>query len=226
MEIEGGEIAVESDRPVGLPENFRDLSSLITSYHEAQGKISQLSERSQELEETLDAVLQAQEQEPAPPPVRPPQVDHLGLLQMFADRASQQAVAKIPPQGPFDIAATAHANRTTDLLAADPELRGIDVKRLVGDRVHEIPDEALGSPEVTAAALKALARDSQLNQLQSLAGLTQEVATAESRLMKLRSQSASGAAGRPQVSDGESDEDFAQELLEINRSGYAASRKW
>ena len=54
----------EGDRPVGLPENFRDIDALLESYHQAVGRVSQLTETSRELESTLDAVLQAQESEP------------------------------------------------------------------------------------------------------------------------------------------------------------------
>jgi hypothetical protein len=216
-EIEGGELAgpVEPGRPDWLPAQFQNGEAFVKSYHEAQGRISQLSEKQQEIEETLNAVLDAQEQEPPQAPARA-QVDHLDLLRMLADRASQQAVSQIPAQGPFNIAATSHANRVADLVAADPELRGIDIANLIG----QVPDEALSTPEATVSTLKGLAHSTQLNQLHSAVTNAKQIESQLNRQMKLQAQSASGAAGRP--TPGEDDADYGRSLIAAHNESYAA----
>jgi hypothetical protein len=215
-EVEGSEQVDE--RPGWLPEAFRNPEALVESYNQAVGRLSQVSEEKHELEETLSAVLEAQEQEPVQvQPVRP-QVDHLGVLKMLAEGAARSAVRQVPAHGPFDIAATSHAQQVERLVAADPELRGIDI----GDLIGQIPDEALATAESTVNALKGLAYLAQVDQLHTLSGLTAQVAQQESRLAKIRAQSASGAAGRPQITSGETDADYANSLLEVHRGTYAS----
>jgi hypothetical protein len=215
-EIEGSELVESVERPVWLPESFRNPEALVESYNQAVGRLSQVSEENLELSSTLDAVLRSQEDEPVTPPARQ-QVDHLDLLRMFADRAAHQAVSQIPARGSFDVAATAHANRVADLVAQDPELRAINV----GDLIGQIPDTALGSPESTVYALKGLAHATQLNELHSAVTNAKQIESRLNRQMKLQAQSASGAAGRP-VYTGEDDADFGRSLIAAHNESYAS----
>jgi hypothetical protein len=212
-EAEGSELVDE--RPNWLPSNFKSPEDLIASYHESTGRLSQLSERLQETEETLNAVLQAQEQEPVQAP--PARANHLDILKMLAEGAAQSAVRNLKPIGDYDPGAQVHAAAVERLVAADRELVGVDVGRLVS----KLGDHDLSTPEQTHAAIRGLAHQEQVGRLHDLGRLTTEVAAAESRLMKLKSQSASGAAGRPVIAP-ESDEDYGRSLIAAHNQSYAS----
>lgn len=232
------------ERPAWLPDNFKTPEDFVKSYHEAQGRVSQLSEKQQELETTLNAVLEAQEQAKQPP-VEEPAFDQdqwldafnqnpLGVIAHLAGQVADQKLQGFRQQQTQTL--DPHLNATDEMAAelannalaaryddwGTPENPGYSarVAELIQRDPSLLPVEVVHSPQKLVAKLDQIYKIAKAEDL--MAGNTQiQDAFAESRQQKLAAQTAPGTTGRPEATT-ESDQDFAKSLLEAHNLSYAA----
>lgn len=235
------------ERPAWLPDNFKSPEDLVKSYNEAQGRVSQLSEKQQEMEETLQAVLAAQEAAQQPQEqtgYTPDQIEALyeqnplGVTQWLIQQTAQQTMAQALQeyQQTQTQTLTPRLNATDEMAAelannqlaaryddwGSPEQPGYSAKvaRLIEQDPTLLPEEVVHSPQKLVAKLDQIYKMAKADDL--LAGNTEiQDAFAESRRAKQAAQTASGAAGRPETT-GETDKDFAESLLAAHDSSWGA----
>ena len=206
------------DRPEWLPENFDSPEALVSSYKESQRKITETSQRLAEesraresLEEAVQSLSAQFEAQSRPDPTNvynqwqqqyedDPFSTTLSLAQAVAEQTAksllqQQSQGQSQPVVTPDVVAFI-ADQTMTQSHEDWQ----DYKEKVSERIAQDPlfhrDELWQSPQAAQSALESAYKMVKADDLLSGNSVVQQQ-QADTRAMKLQSQTLTGATGRP-----------------------------
>ena len=205
----------ESQRPAWLPDNFENEEAFAASYKEAQKKITELAQEKKGLEDAFAGLSQqfeeftASQNQPDPDLARARleeayAMDPLGVMAQIAqstaktildEQRAQQGQQGIPSEEV--VAFMADQN-----LAAKYGEEWSAAKQKVGELIASDPlyhqDHIWSNPQLATHAYERAFESVRLQELLSGNSIAQQQAL-DTRQMKLNSQSAVGASGRPEA---------------------------
>ena len=206
-------------RPEGLPDNFKDVQALASSYQELQRKLTEEAQNRSAIEQNYSDLAaqftEYQTAQPDPNDVRSQiesmwENDPLAAVAYLVQQGVQQGLKQTEKrseeilnpalQTQYQIIA-AHADQA--MSNAHEDWQG-QYSEKVADAIREkpwlLPEQALNSPQATTQVLESLYKMVKADDI--ISGNTQAVAQSEQdRQRKLAAQSAQGSGGRQPTAD-------------------------
>ena len=206
----------ESQRPEWLPENFKSPEDFAASYKESQRKITELAQEKKGLEDAFAGLSQqfeeftASQNQPDPDLARARleeayAMDPLGVMAQIAQSTAQTILdQQRAQQGQQGIAPEEYSAFVADQTLAQKYGQdwNAETKKKVGELIASDPlyhqDHIWTNPQLATHAYERAYESVRLQELLSGNEIVQQQMQ-DTRQMKLNSQSAVGASGRPEA---------------------------